>query len=76
VKEVFVLFNSCYKDVQIKVDKKSSMFWDITPYSPLKFNLRFGGACQLHVQGGGGKTSTGLGAISQKMEPHITTAVN
>jgi hypothetical protein len=26
---------------------KSSIFWDITPCSPLKFNRRFGGICRL-----------------------------
>jgi hypothetical protein len=31
---------------------KSSIFWDITPYSPLKANRSFGGTCQLHLQGG------------------------
>jgi hypothetical protein len=29
---------------------KISIFWDITPCSPLKVNLRFGGACRLHLQ--------------------------
>jgi hypothetical protein len=30
--------------------QKSSIFWDITPFSLLKVNQRFGGACRLHVQ--------------------------
>jgi hypothetical protein len=30
---------------------KSSIFWDITPYSPLKVNRRLGGTCRLHLQG-------------------------
>jgi hypothetical protein len=30
--------------------KKSSVFWDITPYSPLKVNGCFGGICRLHFQ--------------------------
>jgi hypothetical protein len=30
---------------------KTSIFCDITPCSPLKVNLRFGGACRLHLQG-------------------------
>jgi hypothetical protein len=30
--------------------KKSCIFWDITPCSPLKGNRRFGGTC-LHLQG-------------------------
>jgi hypothetical protein len=28
---------------------KSSIFWDITPCSPLKDNLRFGGTCRLQL---------------------------
>jgi hypothetical protein len=30
---------------------KSSIFWDITPYSPVKVNIRFGGTGRLHLQG-------------------------
>jgi hypothetical protein len=30
---------------------KSSVFWDITPCSPLKVNRRFGGTYGLHIQG-------------------------
>jgi hypothetical protein len=30
---------------------KSSIFWDITPCSPLKTNRRFRGTCRLHLQG-------------------------
>jgi hypothetical protein len=29
---------------------KSSIFWDTTPCSPLKFNQRFGGTCRLDLQ--------------------------
>jgi hypothetical protein len=29
---------------------KSSIFWDITPCSPLKLNRRFGGTCCFHLQ--------------------------
>jgi hypothetical protein len=29
---------------------KSSLFWYITPCSPLKVNQRFGGICGLHLQ--------------------------
>jgi hypothetical protein len=59
---------------------KSSVFWDITPFSPLKVNRRFGGTRRLHVQGrrisqarnqrkAGGKALNGLhGVISQKIE--------
>jgi hypothetical protein len=31
-------------------EKKSSIFWDITPCSSLKFNRRFGRTCLLHFQ--------------------------
>jgi hypothetical protein len=27
----------------------SSIFWDKTPYSPLKVNRRFGGTCRLYL---------------------------
>jgi hypothetical protein len=30
---------------------KSTIFWDITPCSPLKVNRRFGGTYRLHLQG-------------------------
>jgi hypothetical protein len=30
---------------------KTSIFWDATPCSPLKFNRRFGGIYCLHLQG-------------------------
>jgi hypothetical protein len=30
---------------------KRSIFWDITPYNPLKFNRRFGVKFRLHLQG-------------------------
>jgi hypothetical protein len=30
---------------------KSTIFWDITPCSPLKVNRRFGGKCYLYRQG-------------------------
>jgi hypothetical protein len=28
---------------------KSSIFWDTTPYNPLKVNGLFGGTCRLHL---------------------------
>jgi hypothetical protein len=31
---------------------KATIFWDITPCSPLKVNRRFGGTYRLHLQGG------------------------
>jgi hypothetical protein len=30
---------------------KSTIFWDITPYNPLKVNQRFGGTYRLYLQG-------------------------
>jgi hypothetical protein len=30
---------------------KSTIVWDIMPYSPLKINRRFGGTSRLHLQG-------------------------
>jgi hypothetical protein len=38
-------------DVLNDVVIKKYIFWDITPCSPLKVNLRFGGVCRLHLQG-------------------------
>jgi hypothetical protein len=66
---------------------KSTIFWDITPRSPLKVNRRFGGTYRLHLQGrriteqetsveAGRFTFNGLhGGIYQKIELFITTAV-
>jgi hypothetical protein len=38
-------------EVLTGVVMKSTIFWDITPCSPLKVNRRFGGTCRLHLQG-------------------------
>jgi hypothetical protein len=38
-------------EVPLPDSMKSSVFWDITPCSPLKANRRFGGTCRLHLQG-------------------------
>jgi hypothetical protein len=38
-------------EVLTAVVMNSSIFWDITPCSPLKVNRRFGGTCRLHLQG-------------------------
>jgi hypothetical protein len=38
-------------EVLTAVVMKSTIFWDITPRSPLKFNRRFGGTYCLHLQG-------------------------
>jgi hypothetical protein len=45
-KNVFVRF-----EVLTAVVMKSTIFWDITPCSPLKVNRRFGGMYRLHLQG-------------------------
>jgi hypothetical protein len=37
-------------EVLTAVAMKSSIFWDITPRSPLKVNNRFGRTCRLHLQ--------------------------
>jgi hypothetical protein len=62
---------------------KSSIFWDITPCSPLKENGRFGGIHRLHLQGrrmNQARTHREAGSkhslrYTQKTEPLITTAV-
>jgi hypothetical protein len=38
-------------EVLTAVVMKTSVFWDITPCSPLKVNGRFGGTYRLHLQG-------------------------
>jgi hypothetical protein len=38
-------------NVQLDIRLRSSVFWDITPCSPLKVNQNFGGTCRLHLQG-------------------------
>jgi hypothetical protein len=42
---------NCVIGVSDKDMKKSSIFWDITPCSPLRVNRRFRGICRLHLQG-------------------------
>jgi hypothetical protein len=37
-------------EVLTAVIMESCVFWDITPCSPVKVNLRFGGTCRLHLQ--------------------------
>jgi hypothetical protein len=37
-------------EVLTAVVMKSSIFWDIRPWSPLKINRRFGGTCRLRVE--------------------------
>jgi hypothetical protein len=38
-------------EVLTTVVMKSTIFWDITPSSPLKVKRRFGGKYRLHLQG-------------------------
>jgi hypothetical protein len=38
-------------EVLTAVIMKSTIFWDIMPYSPLSVNRRFGGTYRLHLQG-------------------------
>jgi hypothetical protein len=38
-------------EVLTEVVMKSTIFWDITPCSPLKVNQRFGGTYRLQLQG-------------------------
>jgi hypothetical protein len=45
------IINFVWFEVLTAVVMKSSVFWDITPCIPLKFNQRFGGTCRLHLQG-------------------------
>jgi hypothetical protein len=42
--------NECWDKQYIRT-KKSSIFWDITPRSPVKFNRHFGGKYRFHHQG-------------------------
>jgi hypothetical protein len=62
---------------------KSTIFWDITPCSPLKVNRRFGGTCRLHLQGrrmrqvrNHREAGINQNVISQKIELFITTAAS
>jgi hypothetical protein len=38
-------------EVLTAVSMKSTIFWDITPRSPLNVNRRFGATYRLHLQG-------------------------
>jgi hypothetical protein len=37
-------------EVLVAVTMKSSIFWDITPCSPVRVNRRVGGKCRLHLR--------------------------
>jgi hypothetical protein len=43
--------NIDYVTLKTKSIIKSTIFWDITPCSPLNVNRRFGGTYRLHLQG-------------------------
>jgi hypothetical protein len=38
-------------NIKMDLKKMSTIFWDITPCSPLKVNRRFGGTYRLHIRG-------------------------
>jgi hypothetical protein len=43
---------NCSRELAEKLKRKrSSVFWDITPCSPLEVNRRFGGILRFHLQG-------------------------
>jgi hypothetical protein len=46
------MIDSCFLRFEILtvVVMKSTVFWDITPCSPLKVNRHFGGKYRLHIQ--------------------------
>jgi hypothetical protein len=45
------LINEIVFEAVKRINVKSSIFWDITSCSPLKFNRLFGGTCLLRLQG-------------------------
>jgi hypothetical protein len=45
-----ISFNAGFEVLTVVV-MKNSIFWDITPCSPLRVNRRFGGTHRLHLQG-------------------------
>jgi hypothetical protein len=47
--ETFPMYVGC--EVLTSVVVKSTLFWDITPWSPLSVNRRFGETYRLHIQG-------------------------
>jgi hypothetical protein len=48
--DVLIYWNSA-DSVTLEENSNRSIFWDITPYSPLTINRLFGGTCCLHHQG-------------------------
>jgi hypothetical protein len=51
------IFTDVEFEVLTPVVMKSTIFWDITPRSPLRVNRRFGGTYCLHLQGRRNKLS-------------------
>jgi hypothetical protein len=49
--QIFLAYLRVGFEVLTAVVMKSSIFWDITPCSPLKVNRSFGGTCRFHLQG-------------------------
>jgi hypothetical protein len=45
-----IIFSRIRFEILTAVVTKISVFWDKTPYSPLKVNRRFGGTSHLHLQ--------------------------
>jgi hypothetical protein len=45
------MFQSVGFEILTAVVMKSAIFWDITPYNPLKVSQRLGGTYRLHLQG-------------------------
>jgi hypothetical protein len=39
-----------YRNCPTAFNENSSVFWDVTPYSPLKVSRRIQGTCRLHLQ--------------------------
>jgi hypothetical protein len=50
---IAVVNKNCIVGIEIltAVVMKSTIFWDITPCSPLEVNRRFGGTYRFHLQG-------------------------
>jgi hypothetical protein len=45
-----IMFKPVGFEILTAVIMKNSVFWNITPCSPLKVNRRFGGTCRLSIQ--------------------------
>jgi hypothetical protein len=58
---------------QITISLKSTVFWDMTPCSPLNFNRRFGGTYRLHLQGRRNKYSGAYLLLVRWFSPWVLT---